>query len=494
MRRRFGSPKPRARAAMRASGRRPAAAGPHRRRLRMAAAGRRDRRTAAGRHRLRPVAPCASRLGSGVGRYGPSPIRARRHRARWHPRGEGQRAAAGRAPRPRLGAAGALGVETRAIGPWLHEPRSPGVGRTGLRSRGSSNPSLGRPGTGARRRRSVSPGRAAARLRATIAPDGRPAAGAGPRRSGPVHPPAAGPPPSEGTDPSRPSPATGSPATGARAPPRAPARHAGVPRRRPSWRSAGRSCGSAAARSGRPWPASSRGFSGLRRPRSSAAARRRAHRCRPSATRRRIASPERAVHQPPHGRPDRRRSGRGHRRLGLRDPRSTSRCPTPRRTSSPRSPIGPTSRSGHQPGVAARQRAATTSRPRSSAPAARASRRRWRRDVLDQSKPKVTVTSPKDDAQVNAGRVTIKGKSQAGSSVRLQNGANGAIADGRGRQGRPVGGVLASPAATTDHDHRDGPGRQREHRRAPAGKGSGKMTVVAVGSSYRFRASKRPSA
>ena len=87
--------------------------------------------------------------------------------------------------------------------------------------------------------------------------------------------------------------------------------------------------------------------------------------------------------------------------------------------------------------------------------------------VLDQSKPKVSVISPKNNAQVKKAVVTVKGKSQAGAEIRLQNAANGAIATtvvgkdnlwettlaDRGRQQR-------------DHGHRHGPGRATRTRRS----------------------------
>ena len=48
--------------------------------------------------------------------------------------------------------------------------------------------------------------------------------------------------------------------------------------------------------------------------------------------------------------------------------------------------------------------------------------------ILDTSKPKVSIISPKDNAQVSKTTITIKGKSQASAEIRLVNAANGAIA------------------------------------------------------------------
>lgn len=156
----------------------------------------------------------SGRMG-GSGRRGPAP--APGFEAGVAPRGSGRpRRGGGKAGRGRReasyeggvggGASGVLrspGTDgrplTREIGPWLHEPRSPGDGRTGLRSRASTAPlPQAAPGTrgttrvqritGARSR----PGRVLrqpeeGRARPSCDNRGRwtPAAGTGPRRSGP---------------------------------------------------------------------------------------------------------------------------------------------------------------------------------------------------------------------------------------------------------------------------------------------------------------------
>jgi Glucodextranase, domain B len=113
--------------------------------------------------------------------------------------------------------------------------------------------------------------------------------------------------------------------------------------------------------------------------------------------------------------------------------------------------------------------------------------------VLDTSKPKVIVISPKDNAQVTRPQVTIKGKSQAGSSVRLQNGANGAIATVKAGKDGLWDAVLAVAngnnvisITATDQAGNTNTGELR------LVKGSGVMTASLSGSSYRFRASKLP--
>ena len=94
--------------------------------------------------------------------------------------------------------------------------------------------------------------------------------------------------------------------------------------------------------------------------------------------------------------------------------------------------------------------------------------------VLDTSKPKVSVISPKNNAQVKKASVTVKGKSQAGAEIRLQNAANGAIATTTaGKDGLWETTVAIGERRQRDHGHRHGPGRQREHRGAQPAQGIG---------------------
>jgi len=113
--------------------------------------------------------------------------------------------------------------------------------------------------------------------------------------------------------------------------------------------------------------------------------------------------------------------------------------------------------------------------------------------ILDQSKPKVSVISPKDDAQVNRAKVTVKGKSQAGAELRLQNAANGAIATTiAGSDGLwevqialAVGGNTITVTATD-------PAGNENTAEVTVRKGSGKLAAVLTASTYRFKASKLP--
>ena len=114
--------------------------------------------------------------------------------------------------------------------------------------------------------------------------------------------------------------------------------------------------------------------------------------------------------------------------------------------------------------------------------------------IFDNSKPKVTVTSPKDGAKVTRDTVQIKGKSQPRSSIRLQNDANKAIAtavaDKDGiwttkmalAQGLNVITVIATDPAGNENS-----------TTVSLRRGQGKLTVSLLGSKYKFTASKLPT-
>jgi hypothetical protein len=113
--------------------------------------------------------------------------------------------------------------------------------------------------------------------------------------------------------------------------------------------------------------------------------------------------------------------------------------------------------------------------------------------ILDQSKPKVSVISPKDNAQVNRNNVTVKGKSQAGAEIRLQNASNGAIAttiagsDGLWETELQVGnGSNAITVTAVD------PAGNENVAQVTVRKGSGKLAAALTGSAYRFKASRLP--
>jgi Glucodextranase, domain B len=113
--------------------------------------------------------------------------------------------------------------------------------------------------------------------------------------------------------------------------------------------------------------------------------------------------------------------------------------------------------------------------------------------VLDTSKPKVTITSPKDGAAINRDRVTIKGKTQGRSTIVGRNEANGATqtvdaaSDGLFQLVLPIEkGVNGITITATD------PAGNAQSTILGVRRGSGKLTASLVGSAYRFRISRLP--
>ena len=115
--------------------------------------------------------------------------------------------------------------------------------------------------------------------------------------------------------------------------------------------------------------------------------------------------------------------------------------------------------------------------------------------VLDQTKPKVSVISPKNNAQVKKAVVKVKGKSQAGAEIRLQNATNGAIATtvaGKDNLWETTlaiaDGSNAITVTATD------PAGNENTAKLNVRKGSGRLTANLTSSAYRFKASSCPRA
>ena len=113
--------------------------------------------------------------------------------------------------------------------------------------------------------------------------------------------------------------------------------------------------------------------------------------------------------------------------------------------------------------------------------------------MLDNSKPKLTIISPKDGSTTSKATVTIKGKTQGGSSVRVRNDENGASvtvdADKDGLfQARIAiaAGVNALQVTTTD------PAGNPNDATISIRKGSGKAGAQLTATTYQFRTSKLP--
>lgn len=113
--------------------------------------------------------------------------------------------------------------------------------------------------------------------------------------------------------------------------------------------------------------------------------------------------------------------------------------------------------------------------------------------VLDNVKPKFSVTSPKNGASISKTSTTVKGKTQAGSTVRLANNVNGATAtvvaskDQLWEAKIAIGeGVNVITITITDPAGNANTGTLKLRH------GSGELRAVLTGSAYHFKASKLP--
>lgn len=113
--------------------------------------------------------------------------------------------------------------------------------------------------------------------------------------------------------------------------------------------------------------------------------------------------------------------------------------------------------------------------------------------IMDNLKPKATITSPKDGARIKKSSATIKGKTQPEASVRVQNAANGANAEAVAGTDGLWGAVipLADGANAITVTVTDLAGNQNTNT-ITLRRGEGKLSVVLIGSRYRFVASKLP--
>ena len=114
--------------------------------------------------------------------------------------------------------------------------------------------------------------------------------------------------------------------------------------------------------------------------------------------------------------------------------------------------------------------------------------------TLDVSKPAITVTSPKSGSTAKGTAITVKGKTQAASEVRLQNDANGATVTVTADDTGLFSAVIAIAA---------GPNKITITVTDPAGngntatvtvtKGSGTLHVTLTGTVYQFNSKKLPT-
>ena len=115
------------------------------------------------------------------------------------------------------------------------------------------------------------------------------------------------------------------------------------------------------------------------------------------------------------------------------------------------------------------------------------------RYVFDDSPPKITITSPKKNATVNGKAVTIKGKTQARTTLLAHNAANGSsIAGTAEADGTFTISVALAPGVNTiTIDGTDPAGNQAEAT-ITVKRGAGKLTASLSASTYRIKRSQLP--
>jgi hypothetical protein len=113
---------------------------------------------------------------------------------------------------------------------------------------------------------------------------------------------------------------------------------------------------------------------------------------------------------------------------------------------------------------------------------------------LDQEAPKITVTSPKNNAAVNVPDVTIKGTTQPETSLVALNAANGtSISSMAAKDGTFEFGMVLSPGTNTITITGTDPAGNTGSMTLKLLQGSKEMGVRLTASSYRISASKHPA-
>jgi hypothetical protein len=114
--------------------------------------------------------------------------------------------------------------------------------------------------------------------------------------------------------------------------------------------------------------------------------------------------------------------------------------------------------------------------------------------TLDQSRPKVTITSPKDNAATAKDSVTVKGKTQANSVVRVKNALTGATETGNAdTDGLFSIKVVVEPGINELTVTAVDPAGNPNTDTVTVRKGSGSMQVSLTGTAYRFTAKRLPA-
>jgi hypothetical protein len=113
--------------------------------------------------------------------------------------------------------------------------------------------------------------------------------------------------------------------------------------------------------------------------------------------------------------------------------------------------------------------------------------------VLDQSRPKITITSPKASSSTTRDSVTVKGKTQARSTVRVRNTLTAAVTTVEaGKDGLFAAKVGVSSGINEITITATDPAGNPNTESITVRKGSGDMAVTLTGSAYRFTAKRLP--
>jgi hypothetical protein len=113
--------------------------------------------------------------------------------------------------------------------------------------------------------------------------------------------------------------------------------------------------------------------------------------------------------------------------------------------------------------------------------------------ILDQSRPSIKISSPKDNASTSKTAVTVKGKTQANSTVRVRNDLNGAsVTVVAGKDGLFEARIAIDSGFNTLTITSTDPAGNPNTESLTVRRGSGSMQVTLTGSAYRFTAKKLP--
>jgi hypothetical protein len=114
--------------------------------------------------------------------------------------------------------------------------------------------------------------------------------------------------------------------------------------------------------------------------------------------------------------------------------------------------------------------------------------------VLDQSRPAIKISSPsKASSATTKSLVTVKGKTQARSSVRIRNDLNGAtVTVEAGKDGLFAGKIAVDAGINTITITATDPAGNPNTETITVRKGSGELRVSLTGTQYRFSAKKLP--